>query len=50
MWNRANPTEAKAIVNCDANLLSVKYPVVIYCNVNEWINGLEWEEHYMLSI
>ena len=53
MWNRANPAGAKAIVNCDANLLNVilgyKYPVAIYCNGNEWINGLEWEEHYTLS-
>lgn len=53
MWNRANPAGAAAIVNCDANLVNVilgyKNPIAIYCNGTEWINGLEWEEHYTFS-
>ncbi len=53
MWNCSNPGGASAIVNCNSDLTKVilgySDRIAIYCNGVNWLNDLEWEEHYTFS-
>lgn len=53
MWNCSNPAGASTIVNYDNNLTKVilgySDRTAIYCNGVNWLDGLEWEEHYTFT-
>lgn len=53
MWNCSNPAGASTIVNYDNNLTKVilgySDRTAIYCNGVNWLDGLEWEEHYTFN-
>lgn len=53
MWNCSNPAGASTVVDYNSNLTKVVLGyanrIAIYCNGVNWLDGLEWEEHYTFS-
>lgn len=54
MWNCANPGGAGTLISYNQDLTSVVLGYTtpskaIYCNGEEWLKDLKWEEHYTFS-